>query len=159
MLDYVKFLFIQTIYWDWNAGDFHMTNFSVVTALLGAPIMNGVWPKTKNRLIRRNSRLALTCFDFKVHISAGNTWQKWKSLGHCGRVGLLQASVRNFQGKHLLGSSVSVKFRVIRRIELEKSTCERLLLQKLGVFEGLFLVKLPFYVSYKALILILLSNE
>ena len=65
---------------------------------------------------------------------------------------------RNFQGKHLLGSSVSVKFQVIRRTELEKSTCERLL-EKLGVFEGLFLVKLPFYVSYKALILILLSNE
>ena len=64
----------------------------------------------------------------------------------------------NFQGKHLLGSSVSVKFLVIRRTELEKSTCERLS-QKLGVFEGLFLVKLPFYVSYKALILILLSNE
>ena len=64
----------------------------------------------------------------------------------------------NFQGKHLLGSSVSVKFQVIRRTELEKSTCERLL-QKLGVFEGLFLVRLPFYVSYKALILILLSNE
>ena len=64
----------------------------------------------------------------------------------------------NFQGKHLLGSSVSVKFQIIRRAELEKSTCERLL-QKLGVFEGLFLVKLPFYVSYKALILILLSNE
>ena len=57
----------------------------------------------------------------------------------------------NFQGKHLLGSSVSVKFQVIRRTELEKSTCEWLL-QKLGVFEGLFLVKLPFYVSYKALI-------
>ena len=65
---------------------------------------------------------------------------------------------RNFQGKHLLGSSVSVKFQVIRRTELEKSTCERLL-QKLGVFEGLFLVKFPFSVSYKALILILLSNE
>ena len=64
----------------------------------------------------------------------------------------------NFLGKHLLGSSVSVKFQVIRRTELEKSTCERLL-QKLGVFEGLFLVRLPFYVSYKALILILLSNE
>ena len=64
----------------------------------------------------------------------------------------------NFPGKHLLESSVSVKFQVIRRTELEKSTCERLL-QKLGVFEGLFLVKLPFYVSYKALILILLSNE
>ena len=64
----------------------------------------------------------------------------------------------NFQGKHQLGSSVSVKFQVIRRTELEKSTCERLL-QKLGVFEGLFLVRLPFYVSYKALILILLSNE
>ena len=64
----------------------------------------------------------------------------------------------NFQGKHVLGSSVSVKFQIIRRAELEKSTCERLL-QKLGVFEGLFLVKLPFYVSYKALILILLSNE
>ena len=64
----------------------------------------------------------------------------------------------NFQGKHLLGSSVLVKFQVIRRIELEKSTCERLL-QKLRVFEGLFLVKLPLYVSYKALILILLSNE
>ena len=64
----------------------------------------------------------------------------------------------NFQGKHLLGSSVSVKVQVIRRTELEKSTCERLL-QKLGVFEGLFFVKLPFYVSYKALILILLSNE
>ena len=64
----------------------------------------------------------------------------------------------NFQGKHLLGSSVSVKFQVIRRTELEKSTCERPL-QKLGVFEGLFLVRLPFYVSYKALILILLSNE
>ena len=64
----------------------------------------------------------------------------------------------NFQGKHLLGSSVSVKFQVIRRTELEKSTCERLL-QKLGVFEGLFLVKLPFYVSYKTLILVLLSNE
>ena len=65
---------------------------------------------------------------------------------------------RNFQGKHLLGSSVSVKFQVIRRTELEKSTCERLL-HKLGVFKGLFLVRLPFYVSYKALILILLSNE
>ena len=64
----------------------------------------------------------------------------------------------NFQGKHLLGSSVSVKFQVIRRTELEKSTCERLL-QKLGDFESLFLVKLPFYVPYKALILILLSNE
>ena len=64
----------------------------------------------------------------------------------------------NFQGKHLLGSSVSVKFHVVRRTELEKTTCERLL-QKLGVFEGLFLVKVPFYVLYKALILILLSNE
>ena len=63
-----------------------------------------------------------------------------------------------FQGKHLLGSSVSAKFQVIRRTELEKNTCEWLL-QKLGVFEGPFLVKLPFYVSYKALILILLSNE
>ena len=64
----------------------------------------------------------------------------------------------NFQGKHQLGSSVSVKFPVIRRKELEKSTCERLF-QKLEVFEGLFLVNLPFYVSYEALILILLSNE
>ena len=64
----------------------------------------------------------------------------------------------NFEGKHLLGSSVSVKFQVIRRTELEKSTCERLL-QKLGVFKGVFLVKLSFYVSYEALILILLSNE
>ena len=57
---------------------------------------------------------------------------------------------RNFHGKHLLGSSVLVKFQVIRRTKLEKSTCERLP-QKLGVFEGLFLVKLPFYVSHKAL--------
>ena len=64
----------------------------------------------------------------------------------------------NFQGKHLLGSSLSIKFQVIRRTELEKSTCERLL-QKLGVFEGLILVELPFYVSYKTLILILLFNE
>ena len=64
----------------------------------------------------------------------------------------------NFQGKNLLESSVSVKSQVIRRTELEKSTWERKL-QKLGVFEVLFLVKLPFYVSYKALILILLSNE
>ena len=30
----------------------------------------------------------------------------------------------NFQGKHLLGISVSVKFQVIRRTELEKNTCE-----------------------------------
>ena len=64
----------------------------------------------------------------------------------------------NFQGKHLLGSSASVKFQVIQRTELEKSTCNWLL-QNLGVFEGLFLVKLPFHVSYKALILILPSNE
>ena len=28
----------------------------------------------------------------------------------------------NFQGKHLLGSSVSVEFQIIRRAELEKST-------------------------------------
>ena len=64
----------------------------------------------------------------------------------------------NFQGKHLLGNSVLVKFQVIWRTQLEKSTCERLL-QKLGVFKGLFLVRLSFYVSYKALTLILLSNE
>ena len=64
----------------------------------------------------------------------------------------------NVQGKHLLGSSVSVKFQVIQRTELEKNTSERLL-QKLGVFEGLFLVRLPFYVLYKALILTLLPNE
>ena len=63
-----------------------------------------------------------------------------------------------FQGKHLLGNSVSVKFQVIRRTELEKSTCERLL-QKLGVFEDLFLVKLSFYVSYKALIHFLMNNN
>ena len=37
----------------------------------------------------------------------------------------------NFQGKHLVESSVSAKFQVIRRTELEKSICERLLLQKL----------------------------
>ena len=57
----------------------------------------------------------------------------------------------NLQGKHPLGSSVSVKFQVIRRTELAKSTCEWLLLN-LGVFERLFLVQLPFYVSCKALI-------
>ena len=63
-----------------------------------------------------------------------------------------------FQGKHPLGNSVSVKFHVIRKTELEESNCEWLH-QKLGVFEGLFLVKLPFYVSCKVFILILLSNE
>ena len=55
----------------------------------------------------------------------------------------------NFQGKNLLGNSVLVKFQVIRRTELAESTCEQLL-QKLGVFENLFLVRLSFYVSYKA---------
>ena len=54
---------------------------------------------TKKLLIRRNSRLAFKCFDFKVHINAGNTWQKWKSPGHCGRVGLLQATVLKFSRK------------------------------------------------------------
>ena len=63
-----------------------------------------------------------------------------------------------FQGKHLLGNSVSVKFHDVRKTELEESNCEWLH-QKLGVFEGLFLVKLPFYVSYKVFILIVLSNE
>ena len=55
----------------------------------------------------------------------------------------------NFQRKHLLGSSVSVKLQVIRTIELEKSTCEWLF-QKVGILEGLFLVRLSFYVSFKA---------
>ena len=55
---------------------------------------------------------------------------------------------RNFQGKHLLGSSVSVKFQVIRRKELEKGTCEQLL-QKLGVFEVSFWSGCPFNYNIK----------
>ena len=50
--------------------------------------------ETKNLLIRKNSRLVLKCFDFKVHINPGNTWEKWKSAGHCGRVGFPQAAVK-----------------------------------------------------------------
>ena len=53
----------------------------------------------KKLLIRRNSRPTLTCFDFEVHINANNTWQKWKSPGHCERIGLLQASVQKFSRK------------------------------------------------------------
>ena len=53
-----------------------------------------------------------------------------------------------FQRKHLLGSSVSVNFQVIWRTELEKSTCEGLL-QKLGVFEGLFWSGCPFMYHIK----------
>ena len=75
-----------------------------------------------------------------------------------GELVCFKQPVGNFQEKHLLGKSVSVKFDFIQNTELEKSNCEWLL-QKLRVFEGLFLVKLPFYVSYKALILILLFNE
>ena len=75
-----------------------------------------------------------------------------------GELVCFKQPVGNFQEKHLLGKPVSVKFDFIQKTELEKSNCEWLL-QKLRVFEGLFLVKLPFYVSYKALILILLFNE
>ena len=75
-----------------------------------------------------------------------------------GELVCFKRPVGNFQEKHLLGKSVSVKFDFIQKTELEKSNYEWLL-QKLRVFEGLFFVKLPFYVSYKALILILLFNE
>ena len=53
-----------------------------------------------------------------------------------------------FQGKHLLGSSVSVKFQVIRRTELEKSTWERLL-QKLKVWKVAFWSGGPFMYHIK----------
>ena len=72
-----------------------------------------------------------------------------------GELVCFKQPVGNFQEKHLLGKSVSVKFDFIQKTELEKSNY-KWLLQKLRVFEGLFFVKLPFYVSYKALILILL---
>ena len=79
-----------TFYWDWNAGDFHITHFSVVTALRGAPQWKIFDIETKKLLIGRNSRLALKCFDFiKVRINVGNTWQKYNFPGHCGSVGLL----------------------------------------------------------------------
>ena len=49
MLGYVKFSFMQTIrsgrdknLLGLKAGDFHITNFSDVTALLGVPTMNGI---------------------------------------------------------------------------------------------------------------------
>ena len=64
-----------------------------------------------------------------------------RSLGESWFASSIRSEI--FKEKHLLGSSVSVNFQVMRRTELEKSTCERLL-QKLGVFEGLFLVRLPF---------------
>ena len=114
--------------------------------------------EAKKQLIRRNSRLNLKCFDFKVHINAGNTWEKSSLLVTARELVCFKQPFGNFEGKYLLESCVSVKFQVMRRTELEKSTCQRLY-QKLRVSEGLFLVKLPFYVSYKALILILLSNE
>ena len=55
--------------------------------------------ETKKLLIRRISRLALKCFDFRVHINPGNIWQKWKSPGHCRGVSLLQATIRKFSRK------------------------------------------------------------
>ena len=40
-----------------------------------------------------------------------------------GELVCFKQSFGNFQRKHLLGSSVSKKFQVIRKAELEKSTC------------------------------------
>ena len=48
LLGYVKLLSYklseatEIIYWDRNAGEFHIAIFSVVTALLGAPTINGI---------------------------------------------------------------------------------------------------------------------
>ena len=55
--------------------------------------------ENKNLLIRKNSRMSFKCFDFKVHINPGNTWEEWKSAGHCGRVGFFQATFGKFSIK------------------------------------------------------------
>ena len=47
-----------------------------------------------------------------------------------GELVCFKQSFGNFQGKHLLGSSVPVKLHVMHGTEMEKSYCERLL-QKL----------------------------
>ena len=114
--------------------------------------------ETKKLLIRRNSRLALNVLTLKSVLMRLIPDKSGSLPVIAGELVCFKQPFGNFQGKHLLGSSVSVKFHVIRRTELEKSTC-KWLLQKLGVFEGLFLVRLSFYVSCKALVLILLSNE
>ena len=115
--------------------------------------------ETKKLLLRRNYMLVLKCFTFRAHINAGNTWQKEKSPGHCGRGGLLQATIRKFLRKKSTWKFCFKKnSRLHREQNLRKATvnfCFRN--SEFSIVS--FFCKLLLYVSYKALILILLSNK
>ena len=163
--DYVKFLFIQTIKSNRDNSLLEL-NAGICTIQTSQPLQHSLelhqWmvsdKETKKLLIRRNSRLALKWFDFKVQINAGNTWQKWKSSATAGGLFYFKEQFGNFPGKHQLGNSVSVNVKIIRRAELEKGTFERLV-PNLRVFQSLLLVRFSLNVSHKALILILPSSE
>ena len=115
--------------------------------------------ETKKLLLRRNYMLVLKCFTFRAHINAGNTWQKEKSPGHCGRVGLLQATIRQFLRKK---STWKVCFKKNSRLHREqnwkKATVNFCFRNSEFLIVSSF-CKLLLYISYKALILILLCNK